>query len=579
MPIRKQSLRLLTTYQAVIETNRSYLLSQNVVGRDFWTYDPSLSFYYQPTTTSTDANSTDAMSSLRPMKLRGSGSVYQAPTGSWPGVPAQDMYLLGNYGKYSPYVTTGDSTYEFLPSATVCQVQANGSLVRLRQGLSFFNNLFDANRQNYHVFYEDDTAYYLIEKCEYVTPAAASVYQTGIAAFTMGKLSKTDWTFTVLSSGNTTYAGFPCIVKETAAGILFYPASRGTYNAAGTINAQSVIYFNKTTKTTSVLAITSMLTDSIANAQDSVNPTVSSLDTTNSGSDKFYMMKYVNGSNTYQIHRVAVDSNVTSTGSMDASSQYTRCTFTNVPADVSMATLMQTPSVCTMTGGTYSNVTRFLHYFKDSSGAEYLALFIHQTRDGSNVGFTNLTPGSEYALFFKINSTSSAVLEFKQIIRLPANTVGVIPSADSSFFLTVTPYSMQLLNWVVEAGEASRSVQVNVAGRISRSHLDPYNQIWINYDNVVEVYHPSVSKYVKLTRQNSDQPIQYVDTPITTNMLVGVYDITGHRVAQDVTLKAVNCTFNGGVTSLTITTTTGADNVVPITISGPGSISVIVTDY
>lgn len=583
MPVRKESINLISTYNMVVETNRSYLFSQNVVGRDFRTYDPSLGFYFQPQVTSTDAQITAAAASNTPMKLRGAGAVSQWPSANVPGVAAQDMYLLGGFGKYSPYYTstvgaTKDNTYVFMPSGSICQVLPSGAMVQVRIGTSLYNATFDATRSYTYVFFEDDSYFYVIEKQEVVNAATSGVYQSNTPVFVMGRIAKVDWVFTALGSGNTTYSGFPVPIKETENGILFYPCSRGTYNTSRTINTQSAIYFSKSSKTTAVVSVIGVLSDKAADSLDAINPTKCSTDTTVVGSDKFYALRYYSANQTYQLSRVNVDSNVVTTGSLDSASQYTPCSFTNVPASISITGLLQSLNTV-VTGGSYSNINRFLHYFKDSSGSEYLMMCIHQVRDGSNSAWTNLTPGSEQALVFKISQTNSASLEFKQMIKLAPNTIGIIPSNDGTFLLTVTPYSMQLLNWAIDAAQFSKSVQVNFDGKLLRYHLDSYNQIWAQYDNKLEVYHPSASKYVKVARQNPDEALFYVDTPITSNLVVGMFDIAGRRVAQDVTLRAVNCKFAGNVSELVVTTTTAGDSIVPITMSAPGSVSVIVTKY
>lgn len=584
MPVRKEVISLHSTYNLVVETNRSYVLSQNIVGRDFRTYDPSLSYYFLPSDTTSDANVTIATASASPMKLAGAGAVFNDPnTAAIGGCASQDMYLVGGFGNYSPYFTslsgpTNGNTYVFLSSGTVCQVLPNGSLIRIRQGTSFTTGAYDHKRSYTYVFHETSDFFFVIEKMEYVLPSAGGTYQQGSPTFGVSRISKLDWSSTLLAVGQTQYSGIPVAVKETDAGILFYPASRGGYSTANATNVQNAFYYSKSNNTISLLNVSGILFDNAANFIDAVNPTVASSDTSNPGFDKFYLLRYTNSNTQYQLFKATIDSNITSTGGLDSSGNYSPITFTNVPNDLSITQILQS-SQLTISAGNFSNKNRFLHYFKDESGSEYLLIFVHQIRDASISGSTNLPTGTELGLLFKINPENTSELQFKQRIKLDPNTVGVIPNKSTTSLLLTTPYSFKLLNWVIDAEEFNSSVTIFTNGKLNRAHYDIYGQIWIQYGNTVEVYHPSSSKYVKLVRQNPEEPLLYLNDPITTNMLLGTFDLSGARTSQEVSLKAVNCKFSGDTETLTVTTSDSSDLIIPITISSPGSISVIVTNY
>jgi hypothetical protein len=90
------------------------------------------------------------------------------------------------------------------------------------------------------------------------------------------------------------------------------------------------------------------------------------------------------------------------------------------------------------------------------------------------------------------------------------------------------------------------------------------------------VYEPAGAA-TNITVSFQQSAYTYTGSAISSNLIVNAYDTLGNRVALDVTLTrdTTNFSFAGGAASTNITTLTGADTLVPISVFSTGQLSVL----
>lgn len=131
-------------------------------------------------------------------------------------------------------------------------------------------------------------------------------------------------------------------------------------------------------------------------------------------------------------------------------------------------------------------------------------------------------------------------------------------------------------NWTLQSAQ---SIQTQNVG------ADSLGRVWVTTNtgdwNVssslfqsIYVYEPSGSA-VNITLDFAQGSYSYTGTPISSSLTVNAYDVTGARVALSVSLTrtTTNFEFTGGAASTTVTTSTGGNTSVPISVFGTGLLS------
>ena len=134
-------------------------------------------------------------------------------------------------------------------------------------------------------------------------------------------------------------------------------------------------------------------------------------------------------------------------------------------------------------------------------------------------------------------------------------------------------------NWTLQSSQSvqTQDVGVDSQGRVwvttSTGTFIPEQPAGSSYQSLY-VYEPSGSA-VNITLDFSQGSYSFAGTPISSDLIVNAYDTTGARVAMSVTLarNTANFEFTGGAASVTVTTSTGGNTSVPISVFATGLLS------
>lgn len=572
MPIRKDTLILNDVQPLVMENPDSYILSSGYVGKDLKSVDVSKVYNLTFNSAVTAPATIQAATVATPMYLTGSNGI--ANYGANSNVPQlfQEQYVT-THGKYNPWYKsksgiTKDKYYAFIMSGTILEKVEGGAITTVRVGSPFIGGSNSYNESYSYVYHETDTHFYVVE-C-YLSSSINGPYYSSTQSEGFYRIDKTSWaaanmvTLPAMSS-----TSVPVINDDNYA--VFIPSLRG--NTSATTNGVVAILHDKQLNAFTNVSYIPRISDNPGNSKDYINPTKASLVAGDSTNYKYYGLRYTHATGLYTLIRTLVPVGTKTVAVLADTANFADCTIENVPNSIQLSKILQINTSLPV-----SNTARFMYYFKDDLDNEYVVMATHNLKPVFGTSQASTLNAPENAIVFKVDPLVSSKLKFVQSISLPAGTMGIVPNSTGKSFLAVTPYSFRLYSWVLDAGEFSASNLMQSRGQITKASIDAYNQLWIATGSTVEIYHPSVSKYIKVIRQDST-PLIYIDQPITTNLLVSSYDLAGVRIQQEVTLQGINCKFSNGQSTITVTTNATSDIVTPITIQSPGAVNVVVTEY
>lgn len=247
-----------------------------------------------------------------------------------------------------------------------------------------------------------------------------------------------------------------------------------------------------------------------------------------------------------------------------------------------------TQTNCVLTGGTipvgYTALNSYqqageqeLWTFYDTLGAEYVATLSHAAQDAGAAQYAaNKCSPSKHALtVFKIDPTDPTKLDFQgqtsdfgagqtYSLFLRSKSGRTVVMCNSGGFV-VMRYDTTAKKFV--AGPP-------VAMSVLRAALDWNGQLFVeDLSRNLYVFNVTTSQAVVTGFDISD--VEFLGSPIAANAVVSVRDLLGNRMAQSVQVNLVNAVFtSNGLSKITLTTSPDADNLIPISITGSGAVSV-----
>ena len=280
----------------------------------------------------------------------------------------------------------------------------------------------------------------------------------------------------------------------------------------------------------------------------------------------------------------------------------TSCTLSSLPTGVTIPNPNNNPT------STYSMATSSCIYLNQISvntkeyvivlnmgftnmvdmGVGYSQLQTNITISGGNFGtMVNGCDVSRQCLFvFQIDPTNSANLIYKSAINdgtgfgTNSTLYNINKSADSTLIVLSNAYSFVVLTWNSTSESYNYSKPFAIPNGIGRISLDTQNRIWIQEFNSDSIYVFSLNNSMNVVVNFTGSPnsLNYSGTNLTQNVTVNAYDLTSTRYAKTVNLQVVgNATFSNGTNTINVTTSTSADTLTALTITGPGNVQVIPT--
>jgi hypothetical protein len=183
----------------------------------------------------------------------------------------------------------------------------------------------------------------------------------------------------------------------------------------------------------------------------------------------------------------------------------------------------------------------------------------------------------QYIYTYKTTTANPTAIEYVTATQVSSaiRPRGVMPTNAAADALVI-PYSEQVEYWTWSAVQETYVKQATIGAPPSVVQIDDLGRLWIvDTSGVVHLNSPTTSSDVIVTFQNPS--LTYTGTTINTNLVVNSYNFAGERIASNVTLQldTNSASFSGGVTTTSITTSTSADTLVPVAITGAGYIRVI----
>lgn len=204
-------------------------------------------------------------------------------------------------------------------------------------------------------------------------------------------------------------------------------------------------------------------------------------------------------------------------------------------------------------------------FITNANSKTYLTFFIHSSCGDyvkANTGFFTFEVLSEselkYVSRLELDGTE------KNPLFLGGDSINKIyvPSYNCVYYLNFNP--------VTESFEVVNSKPI-VATSIGEDNL---GRVWItDMNDQLHMFSESVVEKVNLKFMESN--LEYVGDNISTNISINCVNNSGEKIVFSVDLTIVgNATFANGTRKLKVQTLAGSDLQVPITITGPGQISV-----
>lgn len=613
MPIKKASLTIPAGLEQVKDLKYFYSIGPNLVGKDFNSVDvtSSISFVPQGSLLSLLDHSTARRNYL---EVQGSSWINSSPQALLTSVSTSadvkfadtslDYYYMTGYGSEQRYfestkgITAGSTFYvdKFLD---IYSIKSSGEVTKftpntynLSQAINVSSVLpgstvYDTTIAS--IIYETDDLFYVLTTINHgIWGYSNSVaYTSDQGLWKLYTVNKTTFAMAVQLGTSTTiiqsqFATHPAKILENDTAIVYGLVARGrsTALAATVLPIYGFLVINKTTGVCSLTNSTKAVSnETVRGTYNAAGMTKCVLDNTlNMYRSYFTYEDQTNGALSIRMQKISKDvsgstsalgiNQVVGTGIID-------CTMIGLPTKL-------LTGIITMSGvAVQSPLLNYgLTQFTDA-GVEYLVLHVYP-----NTAMAT-GDGPQRHVVFRVDPTDATKLtyvthnEYSGIFYQ-----GVLPSADGKSFLLCNDSSFLLLNWNSGSKRLIPSKLISTNSVIRRAAYDTKNQIWIstntdNYNTLqdsLDIYYPTGTKYVTLTPVDGTT-LEYLGTTIQASFKVSVFDLTGARLAQSVTLEVVGATFVGGASSLTVQTSASDDVTVRINITGPGAIQVVAVDF
>lgn len=216
-----------------------------------------------------------------------------------------------------------------------------------------------------------------------------------------------------------------------------------------------------------------------------------------------------------------------------------------------------------------------------SGGTNYLCIGVYEP------GATTTVPTNTMNLYlWRLDSKISST--FLQKITLgDAGRVRALMQLDNSGRNIVVVYDNQLsfyswnssTNWTFLSSQSlqTQDVGIDAQGRVWATDAGSYQpSIPAGYNfQSLHVYEPAGAA-VNIRVEFEQSAYTYTGAPISSNVVVNAYDVLGARVAISVTLTRDTSNFSfSGNPSVTVTTSTSGNTLVPISVFSTGLLSVL----
>lgn len=217
-----------------------------------------------------------------------------------------------------------------------------------------------------------------------------------------------------------------------------------------------------------------------------------------------------------------------------------------------------------------------------SSGTNYLCIGVYEP------GITNTVATSALNLYlWRLDSKTTATF-LQKLDTGSAGRVRAFMPMDSTQRRIVVVYDDKIVfyawnaatNWTFQSTQNlnTQDVGIDSQGRVWATDLGSYipgTPTGYNSQSLY-VYEPAGAA-TNITVSFQQSAYTYTGSPIASNLIVNAYDTVGNRVAISVTLtrNTSNFSFTGGASSTTVTTSTGGNTLVPISVFSTGQLSVL----
>lgn len=216
-----------------------------------------------------------------------------------------------------------------------------------------------------------------------------------------------------------------------------------------------------------------------------------------------------------------------------------------------------------------------------NSGTNYLCIGVYEP------GTTTSAATSALNLYlWRLDSKTSATF-LQKLDTGSAGRVRAFMPIDSSCKRIVVVYDDKIVfyawnsstNWTFQSTQNlnTQDVGIDSQGRVWATDLGSFSPGeptgYLNQS--LYVYEPAGAA-ANITVSFAQSAYSYTGSTIASNVIVNAYDVTGARVALNVTLTRDTTNFDfSGSPSTSVTTSTSADTLVPISVFGTGLLSVL----
>lgn len=216
-----------------------------------------------------------------------------------------------------------------------------------------------------------------------------------------------------------------------------------------------------------------------------------------------------------------------------------------------------------------------------NSGINYLCIGVYEP------GSTNTVATSALNLYlWRLDSKTSATF-LQKLDTGSAGRVRAFMPIDSSGERIVVVYDDKIVfyawnsstNWTFQSTQNlnTQDVGIDLQGRVWATDLGSFvpGEPSGYSSQSLYVYEPAGAA-ANITVSFAQSAYSYTGSTISSNVIVNAYDVTGARVALNVTLTRDTTNFDfSGNPSTSVTTSTSADTLVPISVFGTGLLSVL----
>lgn len=465
---------------------------------------------------------------------------------------AQSLYdKIPNYFNSTQGITTGQS-YTMGPYYSILQIDKTGVISTFFGGVNQ-----DGGTTQSTILGEDINNFYVLsQSINHASGRMSVIWSLNKTTLVTNPMRQSYGIFTILENNDGAYI-FATAVRGSAYGAA-YPAANITYFS-----------LNKSTWTfTSSYDVISIYRGA-STTYFSACPTNVTADTSRTNTNKHYLPTIDNGVLTYK--RLSSTPNTDIVSGLLLSSDTVACSFLGVPTEV--RPLLNNMPVVTVPS-VYHNQS-LKNYVMKSGTKEFLIVSNGPSRAPGSIRAS--TAGTRFLIVFEIDTGDTTRLTFRSIVYPQDRENAVLVSNDFKTVVIGSDVAVRVLTWddastsYIPGPELYRS-------KTSFMHLgvDTRNQIWIREaTGLVSVLNISNSVVSTVTASSPSQTIS--SYPSTVNFTLTSKTGRGSLVAKTLRLSVAGGLFSNGLTTITVTTVNGTLTV-PVTVSGPGVVTVDIID-